>query len=94
MVDRDFLLDNTGKMIIRNGEFATGESLTQEVSMLILTCKGEIRDDVFCGCDFIRRQNSVISRSEFLSVVKLQTARDGKAWTDIKGGINIRINGQ
>jgi hypothetical protein len=92
MVDRDFLVDETGRMVIRNGTFATGESLTQEVGLILVTNKGEIRHDVFCGCDLLRRTNSVISRSEFERVVKVQLERDGKNWTDIKNGVTIRTN--
>lgn len=93
MADRDLLLTDTGEMIIRNGGFATGDSLTQEVGLLLLTCKGEIRHDLFCGCDLVKRMNTRIGRTEFERIVKVQIARDGKNWPDVKDGINLRTNG-
>jgi len=92
MVERDLLVAENGLMIIRNGTFATGPSLTQEVALIMLTNKGEIRNDIFCGCDLLRRKDTLIRRSEFERIVKVQLERDGKTWTDLKNGIKVRAN--
>lgn len=93
MAGRDFILDDSGEMIVRNGDFHVGESLTQELGLLLLTNKGEIRWDPLCGCDLIRRMNSTVRRSELEREVRLQVERDGKNWADLKEGININSNG-
>lgn len=93
MAARDFLLDDSGEMIVRNGDLAVGDSLTQELGLLMLTNKGEIRWDPLCGCDLIRRMNSTLRRSQLEREVRLQVERDGKNWGDLKEGINIRTNG-
>lgn len=93
MVERDFLVDEKGAMIIRNGEFATGESLHQEVALILLTNRGEIRHDMLCGCDLIKFMNKRVRRSELERVIRLQLERDGKSWADIKNGIDIKSNG-
>lgn len=90
---RGFLVDAKGEMIIRGGTFAIGEVLTQEVGLLLLTSKGEIRHDVLCGCDLRRYMNGRISRSELERIIRLQVERDGKNWGDIKDGIKVNGNG-
>lgn len=93
MGERDFLLDNTGKLVIRAGGIHTGESLSQEVALILLTNKGEVRHDPLCGCDLVRRMNGRITRSELERVARVQMERDGKDWASIKHGININSNG-
>lgn len=92
MAERDFLLDTDGDLVIRNGAIAVGDSLTQEVSMLLLTNQGEMRHDPLCGCNLVRRKNSVISRSQFERVVRLQVERDGKLWAKVRDGINSKLS--
>lgn len=90
---RDFTLDETGRLVLRNGSIATGDSYTQEVALLMLICRGELRHDPLSGCDLVRRTNSRIGRSELERVVRIQVERDGKSWADIRGGVNMRTNG-
>lgn len=92
MAERDFLLNDDGEMVIRHGDFVTGDSLTQEVALIMLTNKGEIRDDVLCGCDLRRMTNTRLSQSRLEQIVKVQVERDGKNWGDIKEGIKLRTN--
>lgn len=93
MAERDFLLGDDGDLVLRNGTIATGPSLTQEVALLLVLSKGAVRHDPLCGCDLRKLQNSVISRSRFEHLVKLQLERDRKSWADLRPGINIKLNG-
>lgn len=93
MAERDFLLSDTGELVVRNGGVATGASLTQEVGLLLLTCQGELRHDPLCGTNLVRRVNSRITRRELERLVRLQVERDGKRWIDVKNGINLKVNG-
>lgn len=93
MAERDFLLSDSGELVIRNGGLATGESLTQEVALLLLTCQGEMRQDPLCGCNLPRRTNSRLLRSELNRLARVQLERDGKRWSDIAGGIKLNTNG-
>lgn len=92
MDERDILVDDEGAMIIRNGSFATGESLTQEVGLILLTNKGEIRHDMLCGCDLRRKVNGRLTQSQLDQIIKVQLERDGKNYTDLKNGIILRTN--
>lgn len=93
MAERDFLLGDDGDLVLRNGTIATGPSLTQEVAQLLVLSKGAVRHDPLCGCDLRRLQNSVIGRTQFEHIVKLQVERDGKSWADIRAGIKLKLNG-
>lgn len=93
MADRGFLVDDKGELVIRNGTIATGDALSQDVALLMLTNKGEVRYDMFAGCDLLRRMNSRMSRIEFERVVRVQVERDGKQWHRVKDGIKLLTNG-
>lgn len=90
---RGILVDSKGEIVIRNGTLAIGETLTQEVALLLLTSKGEIRHDVLCGCDLRRYMNGRIRRTELQRIVRVQVERDGKNWDEVKAGINVLSNG-
>lgn len=90
---RDFLLDEAGRLVLRNGGIATGDSYTQEVALLMLSCQGEMRHDPLAGCNLVRRTNSRISRGELERIVRIQVERDGKSWADIGGGVTMVNNG-
>lgn len=93
MAERDFLLGDDGEMEIRNGDFVHGDSLTQEVGLLLLTNKGEVRWDPLCGCDLLRRTNARLSQSQFERIVKVQIERDGKNYADVVDGIKLITDG-
>lgn len=90
---RGILVDDKGEIIIRHGTLAIGETLTQEVALLLLTSKGEIRHDVLCGCDLRRYTNARIKRTELQRIIRLQVERDGKSWDDVQAGIKVNSNG-
>lgn len=90
---RDFAVDETGRLVLRAGGIHVQESLTQEVGLLLITCKGEMRFDPLCGCDLVRRMNGRISRAQLERTARVQMERDGKNWGDIKRGVNIKTNG-
>ena len=90
---RDMLLDDTGRLIIRNGGVATGSSFTQEGALLMLSNKGELRHDPLAGCDLVKRTNARMTRSELERIVRVQVERDGKRWPDVVGGIKLNTNG-
>lgn len=93
MAERDFLLDDTGRLVLRGGGIATGDSLTQEVLLIMLSNQGELRHDPLCGCNLVNRTNSRMLRSDLERIVRIQCERDGKSWSDIKEGIYTNTNG-
>lgn len=93
MADRDLMLSDAGELVIANGTFRTADSLTQEVSLIMLTCKGELKQDALCGCDLHRKMNARLTTSQLRSLVRVQLVRDGKDMSTIGSGINLRRHG-
>ena len=91
--ERDFILGEDGDLVIRNGDFALGNGLHDDVGLVMLTCQGEHMLDPFLGCNLPRRMNATIRRSELQRLVRLQVERDGKNWDAVRDGLNITAHG-
>lgn len=88
---QDILLDENDDVRIENGDFVIGDSLDQEVGLILRMNKGELKEDPIVGCDLIRLINSNITESELKQIIKLQLARDGKNYDDLKERIKLNI---
>lgn len=86
----DILLDNDDNIRIENGDFVVGDSLDQEVSILLRMMKGELKEDPVLGCDLIRLINGNVTQIELKQLIKLQLARDGKSYDELKERIILR----
>jgi phage baseplate assembly protein W len=87
---QDILLDDNDNLRIENGDFVIGDSIDQEVSLILRINKGELKEDPVIGCDLIRLINSNTSEMELKQIVKLQLARDGKSYDGLKERIKLR----
>lgn len=86
----DILLDNEDNVRIENGDFVIGECIDQEVSIILRLHKGELKEDPVLGCDLIRLINSNIKETELKQIIKLQLARDGKSYDELKERIRLK----
>lgn len=86
----DILLDNEDNVRIENGDFVVGECIDQEVSIILRLHKGELKEDPVLGCDLIRLINSNITETELKQIIKLQLARDGKSYDELKERIRLK----
>jgi hypothetical protein len=87
---QDILLDDNDNLRIENGDFVIGDSIDQEVSLILRINKGELKEDPVIGCDLILLINSNTSEMELKQIVKLQLARDGKSYDGLKERIKLR----
>lgn len=83
----DILLDETDDLRIENGDFVIGESLDQEVSLIIRLNTGELKEDPVLGPNLIRMIKSNISQSEIKKQVKNHLSRDSKDYEVMKDRI-------
>ncbi len=90
--EKDILLDAQGDLLFENGDLVIGESLEQEVAMLLQVNKGEFKEDPIVGCDFIKMLKGNVSELELKKVVKIQLARDGKNYDQLKKNIITKIS--
>jgi phage baseplate assembly protein W len=86
----DILLDENDDVRIENGDFVIGDSLDQEVGLILRMNKGELKEDPVMGCDLIRLINSNTSEAELKQIIKLQLARDGKSYDELKERIILK----
>ncbi|NCT19421.1 MAG: hypothetical protein GW771_14480 [Flavobacteriia bacterium] len=87
----DVLLNiNDDDVTIANGDFAIGDSVDQEVGLILRMNKGELKEDPLLGTDLIRLINSNTSELEVKQLVKVQLARDGKSYDELKERIKLK----
>lgn len=90
---KDILLTNNLDVAIANGDFVIGESLDQEVQILLEMAQGELKEDPLLGADLFRMINANATPTDLKQVVKVQLARDGKDYDRLKERLKLNVNG-
>lgn len=85
----DILLDDTNDIIIQNGDFAIGDSLTQEVGLILGLTQGTLNSDPVLGPNLFLLMKSTGNKETIATRVKLHLARDGKNYDELKEMIKI-----
>lgn len=85
----DILLDDTDDLIIESGDFVFGESLTQEVGLVLRLNQGELKSDPLLGPNIIRMVNSNVTTEALKTKMKLHLQRDNKDYESIKKYITL-----
>lgn len=90
MAGKGILLDENFEIVVRNGTAVIGETLIQEVHIILQMNQGELRSDPLLGPNLIYRIKAKKNESEIRQAVKLALARDKKEYNNIKKLINIQ----
>ena len=88
--ESDILLDDNDDLNIVNGDFVIGESVLQEVGIILRLNSGELKSDPVLAPNLIQLVNSASKEQEFEERVRLFLRRDNKNYEDIKKLINIK----
>lgn len=72
----DFILEDSGDLLIRNGDFVIGNADGQHENDILQTVPGEYKINPQVGCDLGRFLKSNTSESEIKNVVKRQLELD------------------
>ncbi|WP_300978935.1 hypothetical protein [Flavobacterium sp.] len=88
--ENDILLDDNDDLTIVNGDFVIGESVIQEVGIILRLNSGELKSDPVLAPNLVQLVNSVSNNQEFEERVRLFLKRDNKNYEDIKKLINIK----
>lgn len=86
--ENDILLDANDDLDIVHGDFVIGESLIQEVGIILRLNSGELKSDPILAPNLIQLVNSASNNQEFEQRVRLFLERDNKNYDDIKNVIN------
>lgn len=91
----DILLGLNDDLSIENGDFEVGDSLIQEVGVIIRLQKGELKSDPLMGPNLVRLINSNIDAVALESVLKINLERDRKNYEEVRNLIQMegKING-
>jgi len=87
--EKDIQLDVNDDLIIQNGDFIIGESLFQEVGILLRLNQGELKSDPLLGPNLIELEKGAASGKEFKTRVRLHLQRDGKDYQQLKEKIQF-----
>ncbi len=82
--EKDIQLDTQDDLVMQNGDFAAGESLLQEVGILLRLNQGELKSDPLLGPNLIELEKGTASAKAFKTRVRLHLQRDGKDYQQIK----------
>ncbi|MGY0426005.1 MAG: hypothetical protein ACWIPI_04130 [Polaribacter sp.] len=91
-MEQDIVLDDNDDLIIEDGDFKIGDSLTQDVGIILRLNQGELKSDPLLGASIIRLINSSVDDDELQTRIKLHLQRDGKDYEDIKKYITLNTN--
>lgn len=87
----DILLDiETDDLRIENGDFVVGDSLDQEVGIILRLSQGELKEDPALGPGLFRLIKTNTDEAELRQLAKWHLARDGKSYEDIKKRIDLK----
>ena len=96
----DFVLDNSGDLLITNGDFSVGDSTGQEVQDIIMSYPGWWKQYPQAGCSAPNSINSPGNGQELSNTIMQQLKMDGKTVTSLSTAVNangvltINVNGQ
>lgn len=88
--ENDILLDADDDLIIVNGDFAIGESILQEVGIILRLNSGELKSDPVLAPNLIQLINAKAPAQEFEERLRLFLKRDNKEYDDMKKLINLK----
>jgi phage baseplate assembly protein W len=80
MNSRDFLSDADGDILIEGGDFVVGDSDEQHVADILLSNKGDWRQNPAVGCNmvaFLKGNNSASLRERVRILIRTQLEYDG-----------------
>ena len=86
---RDILLNENKDISFKNGDFAFGESIDQEVDLIMRSNKGEWRHDPLLGVNMIKNINAKRGLTNIEQQLKIQLKRDNKHLNSISIDNNI-----
>lgn len=88
--ENDILLDANDDLDIVNGDFVIGESVLQEVGIILRLNSGDLKSDPVLAPNLIQLINSKKDTNEFEERVRLHLRRDGKNYDEIKELITLK----
>lgn len=77
-MNKDFLTDTDGDLLILDGDFVLGDSLKREIEDILLLTPGQLREDGFLGVGLLSWINDEHSLAGAKTEIERHLKRDGK----------------
>ncbi len=77
---------------ITAGDFTIGESLSQDVGIILRLNQGDLKSDPILGPNLTQLIKSNVSQQELQTIIKLHLERDGKDYNEVKNIMQINTN--
>lgn len=88
--ETDILLDENDDLTIADGDFVIGESMLQEVGIILRLNSGDLKSDPILAPNLIQLVNSKENPQEFEDRVRIHLKRDNKNYNEIKELITLK----
>lgn len=91
---KDILLDNTGDLSIKDGDWEVGDSIAQETMLILKLNPGEFKMWPLLGPGLVRLMNGNSTASEMRQKIKLHLRMDKKEAKNLtfnNGAFNIDV---
>lgn len=88
---KDILLNNDNDLLFANGDLATGNSLLQEVGLILELNQGELKPFPLLGASLVQLLKSKRKRSLIEGRVRIHLALDGKDYNAMKEFIREKV---
>lgn len=80
----DYLLENNGRMQIKNGDFVIGDSDQQEIELLLISSPGDWKENPAVGVNLPQLVKSRSTETSIKKVINEQLIADGFKKVTIK----------
>ncbi len=88
---KDILLTSDNDLQILNGDFVIGESLMQEVGIILQMSQGDLKSDPLIGANLTTRIRGVKDNLKLQRHIETQLEMDDKDYDEIKEFLKINI---
>jgi hypothetical protein len=81
---KGILLDENNDLKIANGDLVIGDTLMQEVGIILQMNQGEFKFDPLLGANLVVNMRGIKNKSKIESLIDTQLTLDGKDYDEIK----------
>lgn len=91
MAGKGILLDKDGDLLIQNKSLVVGDSILQEVAIILQSNQGDSKFDPLLGANLTNLVKRRISKFTLIERVKIQLALDNKDYENVKHLIETKV---
>jgi hypothetical protein len=90
-MNKGILLDENNDLKIINGTLQIGDSMIQEVGIILQMSQGELKSNPLIGANLITMIRGVENKEKIQRHIAIQMSLDGKDYDDVKDFLKLNI---